>query len=383
MFKLDLSKVNEEYFLATKHQIAGEECTFVRLRKGMESKEWTEENVCFRSAIYNSEGSIISASYPKFFNLGEVPHIHPFGGDLKSCSLIEKIDGSTLIVSKYKGEWIIRTRGSLDAEKLMNNGNEIPYFKQKYFSFFASLPDTTKHSYIFEWVSPNNTIVIKYPEPELYLTNIICHEDYSLTRHQDLDKFAAAFEFKRPRKYRFNTLEELVKGVNEFTDREGVCVYYDNYQHIRKVKGSDYLRKHVFKSSYNIASLIGLYVDWGYPNKDAFESKIIKEFDYECLKISQDFIDVLYREGVSKLDQSLALVKKYVEDTKDLDQKSFAAKLKQDFDWKHQLVSIGFALRKGQEVPSKLIRDLLEEFIKISMLTNKVSYTKMVLLDNK
>ena len=91
----------------------------------------------------------------------------------------------------------------------------------------------------------------------------------------------------------------------------------------------------------------------------------------------------MYREGVSKLDQSLALVKKYVEDTKDLDQKSFAAKLKQDFDWKHQLVSIGFALRKGQEVPSKLIRDLLEEFIKISMLTNKVSYTKMVLLDNK
>ena len=109
--------------------IAGDEC--VLIIPNHIGVKWTKQNLMFRSSIWkiNSEAdwTPVSLSFKKFFNWDEQPDLDytPFslaanGG----CQILEKCDGSTLIVSKYKGELIIRTRGTADAS-FMENGHEL------------------------------------------------------------------------------------------------------------------------------------------------------------------------------------------------------------------------------------------------------------------
>ena len=111
--------INLEQFNVKDCVIGGDEC-FLVTPKDM-GVEWTDENKIFRSSIWRkSDMYPISLGYRKFMNYGEKPEFEPF--EFKKATAIRKIDGSCLIVSRYKGELIIRTRGTIDASKLENAG---------------------------------------------------------------------------------------------------------------------------------------------------------------------------------------------------------------------------------------------------------------------
>lgn len=387
MFKVDIDLIKSEEFrknFCVSTHIIGrdhEVCYLIKPQKGMYI--WTEDLLHFRSAIYNSVGNLVSASYPKFFNLGECEHIHPFNGDLNGTSIIEKIDGSTLIVSKYKGETIIRTRGSINAEELMNNGDEIEFFKNKYAKFFIDYLDlydeTCPVSYIFEWVSPKNKIVINYSEPDLYLTNMINHHNYGLTSQKNLDTLAGIFNFKRPTRHQFNNLKELIDNVEKFDGgHEGVCLYYNKDQQIRKIKGLTYLKLHSFKSQCTMNKLIDLYEEWNLPTKNEFESLIETNFDYECMLGARPLVGILY-EGLNKIEDYYWLVHKFVNDHYDYPQKDFALKIKEEFAWNTILCGIGFTMKKGNKI-SKFHRGLLEDYLKNKVKSEGVSYHNLTLI---
>ena len=337
---IDITTVNQEQFLITKHIIAGEECSFIRAKNIM--TDWEESNLHLRSCVVNSRGELISASYPKFFNFEEKPAIFPFNGDFTYgvCSFVEKIDGSTLIISKYKDELIIRTRGSIDATA-MDNAEEIEFFKKKYSKFFNEYINLCDASWIFEWVSPKNKIIITHQEPELYLTNRISHHDYSLSYQHSLDK--APHGFKRPNVFHFGTLSNMLETVSQFDTMEGVCLYYDQDQHIRKVKSAWYLKAHAFKSRMNLATMLELYLSWKPIDKAAFENKIGVEFDHECLSFAKPIIEELYAK-LHLVSIKIHDVKKFVNDNKELSQKDFALKVKPTFSG--PLSGMAFTLRK-------------------------------------
>ena len=97
--------------------------------------KWRQDNKFFRSVVVNEDGEIVSMGFSKFTNYGENPEHFPTPDSLKGCVCLEKIDGSLLIVSKYKGNFILRTRGTVDASKL-DNCYELEVFKQKNAKFF-------------------------------------------------------------------------------------------------------------------------------------------------------------------------------------------------------------------------------------------------------
>jgi hypothetical protein len=388
MFQIDLNLLKteefKEKFYVMSHLVGkdSELCYLVKPKKGMFT--WTQDLLYFRSSVYNSNGELISASYPKFFNLDECTSIYPFDGVLDGANLIEKIDGSTLIVSKYKGEVIVRTRGSINAEELMNNGSEIEYFRNKYGFFFrfmesTSMDDTYSMSFIFEWVSPKNKIVISYPEPDLYLTGCINHKDYSLSNQADLDILADIYGFKRPHRHKFNTLQELISNVEQFDkDHEGVCLYYDSDQHIRKVKGLAYLKLHSFKSQCTLNKLLDFYEEWNNPKQVEFEELIKKNFDHECLLGAKTLIEILY-ECVYRVEHYKNLVNKFVNDYYAYPQKDFALKIKEEFSWNPILCGLGFAMKKGNKI-GKFNRSLLEDTLRSKTKEEGISHNNMTLL---
>ena len=187
--KIDLSSIDTSQFMVHQHVVNGEVLHLIQPQHiGV---KWTKENSIFRSSVWNNDGEPISLSFCKFVNWGEAPDVFPIPINLKKCTFVQKVDGSTLILSRYRGNYVIRTRGTLDASLMEKNGNEIETFKSEVLPKITDHFETWNYSILFEWVSPLNRVVLLYPEPKWYLIGIVNHEDYSLIPQHELDIYAS------------------------------------------------------------------------------------------------------------------------------------------------------------------------------------------------
>jgi len=291
--KINIEKdIDRESFMVHEHIISGEVVYLVQ-PKHIGAK-WKKDNLHFRSSVWNYDGELISASFPKFFNWSEQPEISPVPTSLKNTTVVEKLDGSTLIVSKYKGQYILRTRGTVDAST-MANGHELELFKDTILKKLdtclpVDLNGNWHYSILFEWVSPINKIVLNYgDEPDWYLVGVINHHHYMLWSQSRLDEAAQELGLKRPATYTFTDVNDLLQNVDQWKGKEGVCVYSNNDQTIHKVKSADYLIKHRFKSEATLENTLDLYFSYGKPSYQEFESKLTETFDYECFEMVRGY----------------------------------------------------------------------------------------------
>ncbi len=253
---------------------------------------WTPETLIYRSSLWNAQGEPLSLSWRKHVNWDERPDLEPAPTDLSGCELMEKVDGSTLIVSHHKGVLISRTRGTVDASKL-DNGDEIALLKERYPKAFVELDNVPGITRLYEWVSPRNQIVIPYPEADIYLTGIVQHSDYSYWSQDMLDWIAKEMGVKRPRRYSFNTIPEMLTAVTDFRGVEGVCVYYNRGQTYRKHKGAAYLLAHAFRDNITESRILDYFFEYGRPDMPAFLSRLESDFDYESMSRARELVTAI------------------------------------------------------------------------------------------
>ena len=278
--KIDIQKVDLTQFMVHEHSLNGEIVHLIQPQHI--GTKWHQDNKHMRSVVVNYAGEVISAGFPKFTNWGENPDHFPVPNSLKYCTVVEKLDGSLLIVSKYNGQYILRTRGTVDAST-MANGHELEIFKNTILSKLADNNDTWDYSVLFEWLSPINKIVLNYgDEPSWRLIGFINHINYSLAQQDMLDAMAKKYGFDRPPTYTFSSVEDLLKDVDQWRGKEGVVVYSKNDQMLHKVKGAWYLALHHMKSELsNIEKVIDVWLEQGMPDYQTFYSYIFTTFDYE------------------------------------------------------------------------------------------------------
>ncbi len=285
---------------------------------------WTKENLIFRSSIWTEDGYLVSPSFPKFFNWDEKDNIIPAPDSLIGTTAVEKIDGSTLIVSPFKDKLIIRTRGTFDVS-IFDNADEIELLKKKYRRAFEIPNDNFTR--IFEWYSPKNRIVLDLgPDPELFLVGAIVHDDYSLLSQNTLDVMADNLGIPRPPTLRFEDVEDLLSQVRAFDGKEGVCLYYDKDQHIKKIKGYKYLAVHAFKSDLSINNLLEVYVLHGRPSYQDFYDYVANTYDYECAVIARGDISKL-ADANKEVNKILDHMHKFADEVRSLPRKEAAAKI--------------------------------------------------------
>ena len=243
--QIDLKNINQEEFNVDPH-VVGEEVCYLIIPKRI-NVSWTRENSILRSVLVNSNNQVISCGFKKFLNLAEENSEFPVPKSLNNTTITTKLDGSLLILSRYKGNYILRTRGTVSAANLPN-GSEIEIFKQQILNPFLENNPHFKHletwdfSLLWEWVSPENVIVINYGDkPDWYLVGCVNHEDYSYVKQKDLDTLARDNNWKRPETYTFTSLTDLVKNIEAWQDKEGVCLYFNNDQNVVKIKSAAYL----------------------------------------------------------------------------------------------------------------------------------------------
>jgi len=290
--------------------VAGDECVLVT-PKDM-GVTWNDENKFFRSSIWRkSDMKPVSLGFRKFTNYGEKPEFEPLNTEC-NVKAIQKIDGSCLIVSKYKGELIIRTRGTVDASQL-ENGYEIEFLKKKYPKAFDNewleWLDCGLYTLLFEWTTPTNRIVLnESAEPTLWLIGIVYHPNYSYVEQHNLDKFAKEMGVERPKTYDISlggSIEDIKKRIEPLQDIEGVVIYDDNIgiesgQILKKIKTLRYLQLHrVFTGVKTVDHLFNLFAEYGCTYRENFETLLATNFDWELVTTLKDLLDQLYTKWSS------------------------------------------------------------------------------------
>lgn len=281
----------------------GENLTLISPK--LEGTEWDNGNLIYRSSIWGEEGNLVSAGFPKFFNWGEKSNVSPPPTNLNNVKIVDKFDGSLLIVSKYKCHYIIRTRRTFDVD-VHDNSAEIDLFKINILPLLDNGNDTWNYSYLFEWLSSNYKIIISYGDTPLFkLIGKVNHTDYSLATQDYLDSFAQNKNIGRPKVYNFNDTEELIKVVSSWKGSEGVIVYSSNDQVLHKVKSLWYLSLHRMKS--DIASTEKVLLVWnslGRPDYNTFYKYIHDTFDYELAEFAKKDI-IRITEASIKLNNTI------------------------------------------------------------------------------
>lgn len=324
----DLSKINRGFFYMRPCNIAGDECVLVEPHE-VGSAKWDKDNLIFRSSIWNSQGKLVSASFPKFFNWdedldregnfveGKLPIAKPT--DFSRVEILDKLDGSCLIASFYKGELILRTRGTVSAEDTLSNGHEVAVLRAKYPRLFAYLEvlrrqseyNDVEISYVFEWFSPLNRIVLDYgPEPQLWLIGGIYHSDYSFLSQSDLDDMAGIMNVPRPNRYPVMNLAELRTAVNELRDKEGMVFYIDGWPW--KIKSLRYLALHYSKGKVNtFDKVVDTWLEFGRPDYQQFFDLLVEKEDWETANYARPSLSKL-ADAKKIVDRILAGMRHFI-----------------------------------------------------------------------
>jgi hypothetical protein len=276
---IDLSQIDETQFKKKEGIFGGREAVLVN-PDGFNAA-WTQDNSIFRSSVWSKSGELLSPGLKKFVNWSERPEHFPVPLSLKNTSMLSKLDGFCLIISKVDDNVCARTRGTFDFRQL-ETGWELDVLKDKYPKAFENTLLDDGFTLIFEAVSDVNKIILSYDDcPDMFLLNIIDSHDYSYMTQTMVDNIAVSYNLKRPERRTFKNIDEMLEIIPNEEDIEGYCLYYGRDQ-IVKLKTLKYLRLHRMKSDLaSLEKIVDIFIDFGCPNYLEFYNKIEEQFDFE------------------------------------------------------------------------------------------------------
>lgn len=180
-------------------------------------------------------------SLHKFFNINQ--HEETQYGKLKDKKIIEitdKLDGSLINPIVINGKIYMKSKASIISEQSVGatdfvNGNSV------YKTWIEGMIEKRLHP-IFEWVAPDNRIVLRYEKSDLVLLQIRDDEGNYLNIN-DFDIPEGITIRKEYDLEEWGSLEKLYKYIREAKDLEGVVIRFEDGQMV-KLKSEWYFEKH-------------------------------------------------------------------------------------------------------------------------------------------
>lgn len=345
-----LASIDPEEFTFKDVEFCGEDAVLVN--PALQGTKWTQVNKYLRSIIYRkSDYKILSSGFCKFVNYSENPDNFPPPNDLVDSFILNKEDGSLMIVDFVNSQLNIRTRGT-SSYITLENSKDFEVALKKYQLIEPWLKNHDHFSLLFEIVTPNQRIVLDYPEIDLFLIGVMNKETLELVSQKVLDCYSMEMCVPRPKYYHFDTLSELMTTIKDAEGIEGCCLYKGG--DIWKIKSLQYLRLHQFKSNATFKNLLELYSEQDFPNFKTFKKFILDQFDWECWQMVEEIVENIC-ESKKVVDKEITDVTVFVNENKNLTDKEFAIKVK-DEQWK----SLAFSIRKGKALQDKTIKNLIK-----------------------
>ena len=275
---METHQLDPDFFNITEDQEKGLKLIIPSRNTACVNTIWNNENKWYRSRVEALNGDTVSQGFSKFLNLGQDNKdigIHAsdvldaIQNNQKVIATL-KYDGSCLIRSVYKGELMFRTRGSLRYTYHDNAENEMGIFLDKY----PRLLDTTwqaDKSLLFEWLTPDFQIVIKYKEPDLRLLGAVDHHDghfghLRYLKMEELEPIATECNIPLIEYFEIDSVQawdHFYRDVVDHREIEGYVLRLNEERDLVKVKAAPYLVKHGVKSNLSFKSMVEFWLQHG------------------------------------------------------------------------------------------------------------------------
>lgn len=201
----------------------------------------------------------VATPFPKFFNYNEIPAENLTEAD--NLTIMEKLDGSMVILTQHNGQTVVATSKSMVAEK-NNRISKILHLLESTHTNWKTLIDDlgVECTILAELVGYDNAHVVQYAEElELRLIGIRHKDDGSMLRPKAIDFVGRVYHIKTAQMVKA-TLEELLSQREQSKDNiEGwVCISADG--RMMKVKTLHYMSMHTVLLGRGHANKIVEYI---------------------------------------------------------------------------------------------------------------------------
>ena len=233
-------------FYETKHKVKGYDVSVFNYRLATFDDFRKDDAFEMRGLtfVFNSDGTLYKRflGLHKFFNVNEteITQAHLIK-DYEVINVSDKLDGSMItFIELPNGDIVPKTKNSFDGEQVRSMRGLVDE------SLLSFIREQFKegHNVFFEYTSPLNRIVIKYPVSNLSLIKV---RD-SVTGEYLFDiSVPNGLKTAKNETFEFVSLDELMKTYETLEDKEGSVITFrtpDNGQLLVKVKTADYFAKH-------------------------------------------------------------------------------------------------------------------------------------------
>lgn len=209
----------------------GDLALYTYSKSAVYERVWTPFTEMARGLILDLAAELVMATpFPKFFNVGERPEIPalPF-------EVFEKLDGSLIIAFHDGTRWRAATKGSFKSEQAQ--------WAQERLAYQGTDDMHPGWTYLFEYVGPENKIVVHYDESELILLGVYNEQGLEAI-HDTLTHIGWTLGVGVAARYSYDSIADLMAIAGSLpANMEGFVIRFSNGYRL-KVKGDEYCRLH-------------------------------------------------------------------------------------------------------------------------------------------
>lgn len=206
-----------------------------------------------RSVVFDVENlSIVLAPQSKFFNVNEIDewseqHIRQMINNAKTVEISNKIDGSNQNARYYNGEYVLAGSQALDSNESWRVTEGYKLLTDNYKKLLRDYPDYT---FMFEYISPKNQVVVYYPKEMegLYLFGMRNVYTGDELLYEDVLRIAKEYNVKTTEVYN-DTFDDILNQLDNYksSEKEGWVIRIVNEDMTTfkaKLKVNDYVLMH-------------------------------------------------------------------------------------------------------------------------------------------
>lgn len=299
-----------------------------------------------RGITFDDNGDIISRPFHKFFNLGEREETLPHNVDFsKPHFVLIKADGSMVRPVLVNGEVVPMTR--MGHTVPMTRMGHTDVARQAFDEIDYDFPDDkAMRGYlndnltpIYEFVSPNNKIVLEYDKPRLILLAV---------RDNFTGEYLPAHSQEIGTDLLFMSGQHVQEHIKAVTDKiEGYVIRFED-GHMIKVKTEEYLRYHrgfdILRFEKDVLQLI----------LNGHDDDVSINFSETTKKRLEEYKSVVFLN----LGNMIANVTLFLRNNSELAPKEFAAKVMETYPSTYQGLVFNMARRN-----EKSGWDIMKDFV--------------------
>ena len=233
-------------FYETKHKVHGYDVSVFNYRLATFDDFKSENAFEMRGLtfVFNSDGTLYKRylGLHKFFNVNEteITQAHDIK-DYEVINVSDKLDGSMItFIELPNGDIVPKTKNSFDGEQV----TMMKELVDETILYFVKEQFRKGHCVFFEYTSPLNRIVIKYPVSSLSVIKI---RDEVTGEYLFDESVPEGLKTAKNETFEFTSLDDLMKTYETLEDKEGSVITFrksDGEQLLVKVKTADYFAKH-------------------------------------------------------------------------------------------------------------------------------------------